>query len=211
MELETAIENNETWAAMRIQEDPTYFAKLAQGQSPSILYIGCSDSRVTAEEMIGAGPGDLFVHRNIANLIPNNDHSSNAVINFAVRHLKVRHIVICGHYGCGGVHAAMQANDLGDLTPWLQNIRDVYRLHESELESIQLEQLRFQRLVELNVGEQCINLLKVVEVQNAYITESLNIVGWVFDVATGRVIDLKLDIEQIVNSIRGIYNIREKT
>ncbi len=211
MQLKAALENNKTWAAMRILEDPTYFEKLAQGQRPSILYIGCSDSRVTAEEMIGAGPGDLFVHRNIANLIPNNDHSSNAVINFAVRELKVKHIVICGHYGCGGVYAAMQSEELGDLTPWLQNIRDVYRLHEGELETIHAEQLRYRRLVELNVGEQCINLLKVVEVQNAYNTEGLTIVGWVFDIATGRVIDLKLDIEQIVNSIRSIYNIGEKS
>ncbi len=211
MQLKTALENNKAWAAMRVLEDPTYFEKLAQGQRPSTLYIGCSDSRVTAEEMIGAGPGDLFVHRNIANLIPNNDHSSNAVINFAVRELKVKHVVICGHYGCGGVYAAMQSEELGDLTPWLQNIRDVYRLHEDELEAIQVEQLRYRRLVELNVGEQCINLLKVVEVQNAYNTEGLTIVGWVFDIATGRVIDLKLDIEQIVNSIRGIYNIGEKS
>ncbi len=210
MRLKTALENNKAWAAMRIREDPKYFENLSKGQSPHILYIGCSDSRVTAEEMIGAGPGDLFVHRNIANLIPNNDHSSNAVINFAIRELQVKNIVICGHYGCGGVKAAMQSSDLGDLTPWLQNIRDVYRLHETELDAIPEERQRYQRLVELNVGEQCINLLKLVEVQNAYNAESLTIVGWVFDISTGQVVDLHLDIEQIVDSIRGIYNIQEK-
>lgn len=210
MQLNEAIENNRAWATKRIDEDPTFFKRLARGQKPSILYIGCSDSRVTAEEMLGAGPGDLFVHRNIANLIPNNDHSSNTVINFAIHDLGVKSIVVCGHYGCGGVLAAMQSSDLGNLTSWLQNIRDVYRLHSAELDSIENEKLRYRRLVELNVHEQCINLLKVAEVQNAYSTEGLVIKGWVFDMATGRIIDLKLDIDTIVASIRDIYSIAEK-
>ncbi len=210
MQLNEAIENNRAWATKRIDEDPTFFKRLARGQKPSILYIGCSDSRVTAEEMLGAGPGDLFVHRNIANLIPNNDHSSNTVINFAIHDLGVKSIVVCGHYGCGGVLAAMQSSDLGNLTSWLQNIRDVYRLHSAELDSIENEKLRYRRLVELNVHEQCINLLKVAEVQNAYSTEGLVIAGWVFDMATGRIIDLKLDIDTIVASIRDIYSIAEK-
>jgi carbonic anhydrase len=210
MQLHEAIENNASWAINRIEEDPKFFERLARGQRPSILYIGCSDSRVTAEEMLGAGPGDLFVHRNIANLIPNNDHSSNAVINYAIHDLGVKSIVICGHYGCGGVLAAMQSNDLGNLTSWLQNIRDVYRLHAEELDLITDEPLRYRRLVELNVFEQCINLLKISEVQSAYTTDKLTIAGWIFDMATGRVIDLKLDIETIVDSIRDIYSISEK-
>ena len=210
MELHEAIENNSFWATKRIEEDPMFFEKLARGQKPSILYIGCSDSRVTAEEMMGAGPGDLFVHRNIANLIPNNDHSSNAVINYAIHDLGVKSIIICGHYGCGGVLAAMQSNDLGNLNSWLQTIRDVYRLHAGELDLIESEPLRYRRLVELNVREQCINLLKISEVQNAYSSDKLTIASWVFDMATGRINDLKLDIEKIVESLREIYSIAEK-
>ena len=210
MELHEAIENNSSWATMRIEEDPMFFERLARGQKPSILYIGCSDSRVTAEEMMGAGPGDLFVHRNIANLIPNNDHSSNAVINYAIHELGVKSIVICGHYGCGGVLAAMQSKDLGNLNSWLQTIRDVYRLHARELDLIESEPLRYRRLVELNVREQCINLLKISEVENAYSSDKLTIASWVFDMATGRINDLKLDIEKIVESIREIYSIAEK-
>ncbi len=209
MKLNEALDNNLVWAAKRLADDPNYFKLLARGQKPSILYIGCSDSRVAAEEMFGAEPGDLFVHRNIANLVPNNDYSSNTVINFAVQELGVQSIVICGHYGCGGVLAAMQSNDLGDMTAWLQNIRDVYRLHAVELDSIEIEELRNRRLVELNVHEQCINLLKITEVQNAYRTENLIIAGWVFDMATGRVIDLQLDIAAVVDSIRDIYSIAE--
>ncbi len=210
MQLQEALENNQEWATKRLEEDPRFFKRLARGQQPSILYIGCSDSRVTAEEMLGAGPGDLFVHRNIANLIPNNDHSSNTVVNFAIHNLGVQSIIVCGHYGCGGVLAAMQSNDLGNLTSWLQNIRDVYRLHASELDSIEDEAVRYRRLVELNVREQCINLLKISEVQTVYSANKLTIAGWVFDMATGRITDLKLDIDRIVDSIRDIYSISEK-
>lgn len=210
MELHEAIRNNREWASKRIEDDPTFFMKLAQGQRPSILYIGCSDSRVAAEEMLGAGPGDLLVHRNIANLIPVNDHSSNAVINFAIRDVGVKNIVLCGHYGCGGVLAAMQSKDLGNMTAWLQNIRDAYRLHAEELDAIESEDRRYRRLVELNVREQCINLLKIAEVQNAYNAEGLVIAGWVFDMATGRITDLKLEIDKIIDTIRDIYSIAEK-
>jgi len=210
MQLNEAIENNIDWAAKRVEDDPLFFKRLARGQRPSILYIGCSDSRVTAEEMLGAGPGDLFVHRNIANLIPNNDHSSNTVVSFAIHDLGVKSIAVCGHYGCGGVLAAMQANDLGNLTAWLQNIRVVYRLHAAELDAIENEGIRYRRLVELNVHEQCINLLKIVEVQNAYNSANLIFAGWVFDMATGRIKDLRLDIEQIVSSIQDICGLAGK-
>ena len=210
MKLNEAIDNNLAWATKRVEEDPMFFKRLARGQKPSILYIGCSDSRVAAEEMLGAGPGDLFVHRNIANLIPNNDHSSNTVVNFAIQDLGVKSIVVCGHYGCGGVRAAMTSTDLGIQNSWLQNIRDVYRLHSAELDLFENEELRYRRLVELNVHEQCINLLKIAEVQNAYRAEGLVIAGWVFDMATGLVTDLELDIDRIVDSIRDIYSIAEK-
>ena len=131
--------------------DSDYFDNLSKGQNPDILYIGCSDSRVTAEELMGVSPGDVFVHRNIANMVPNTDLSAMSVIDYAILHLQVIHIVVCGHYYCGGVKAAMQSKDLGILNPWLRNIRDVYRIHKEELNNIQDEEQRYKRLVELNV------------------------------------------------------------
>ena len=207
---EQLLRNNKAWAADVTAKDPGFFKRLSDVQTPEFLWIGCSDSRVPANEVTGTVPGQIFVHRNIANLIPNNDHCSNAVINFAIRDLGIKSIVICGHYGCGGVLAAMTSTDLGVLASWLQNIQDVYRLHSEELDSIHDEEMRYRRLVELNVREQCINLLKIAEVQNAYSSEGLVIAGWVFDMATGRVTDLKLDIDTIVDSIRDIYSIAEK-
>src|SRR5690606_16925458 len=128
-----------------------YFEKLAAGQKPTILYIGCSDSRVTAEEIIGLKPGEAFVHRNVANLVSNVDLNVMSVINYAVTHLEVQYIIICGHYECGGVKAAMQSADLGILNPWLRNIRDIYRLHKDELNAIEDIDKRYERLIELNV------------------------------------------------------------
>src|SRR5690606_19688751 len=155
--------------------------------------IGCSDSRVTAEEIMGAEPGDVFVHRNVANLVNATDLNVMAVTNYAVRYLGVKHIVVCGHYGCGGVKAAMQSKDFGILNPWLRNIRDVYRLHHAELNAITDENKRYDRLVELNVQEQCVNLTKLASVQQEYLKNGYPIVhGWVFDMRTGRLIDLEL-------------------
>ncbi|MBP6153798.1 MAG: carbonic anhydrase, partial [Chitinophagales bacterium] len=150
MNIEQIFKNNEKWIAEKLAVDANYFKKLAQGQNPEILYIGCSDSRVSAEEIMGVKPGEVFVHRNIANLVNNVDLSVMSVLNFAIRQLNVKHIIICGHYNCGGVKAAMKAEDLGILNPWLRNIRDVYRLHKEELNAIKSEQLRYNRLVELN-------------------------------------------------------------
>ncbi|MEQ8423428.1 MAG: carbonic anhydrase, partial [Cyclobacteriaceae bacterium] len=144
-------ENNKKWIAEKKASDKEFFEKLSQGQNPDFLYIGCSDSRATAEELMGAKPGEVFVHRNIANVISNVDLNVMSVINYAVAHLKVKHVVVCGHYFCGGVKAAMQAQDLGILNPWLRNIRDVYRLHKTELNAIADEEKRYMRLVELNV------------------------------------------------------------
>jgi carbonic anhydrase len=207
MFIENIFQNNEKWAANKSATDPEYFTRLASGQSPDALYIGCSDSRVTAEEMLGAEPGDLFVLRNIANLVPNTDLSSMSVINFAVEHLKVKHIFVCGHYGCGGVKAAMNSANLGVLNPWLRNIRDVYRLHIKELNAIEGEDARYNRLIELNVQEQCVNVMKTAEVQCAYRRGELTIHGWVFDVSTGRVMNLNLDFPRILERIREIYHL----
>ena len=151
MKIKQIFKNNETWIADKLSLDKDYFENLSKGQTPEILYIGCSDSRVTAEELMGANPGDVFVHRNIANMVPNTDLSAMSVINYAVSHLKVKHVVVCGHYYCGGVKAAMQSADLGILNPWLRNIRDVCRLHQEELDAIHDEEEKYKRLVELNL------------------------------------------------------------
>jgi carbonic anhydrase len=201
-------ENNSKWVEAKKASQPDFFEHLSQGQSPEILYIGCSDSRVSAEDLTGAEPGQMFVHRNIANLVPNNDSSSTSVIEYAVAHLRVRHIVICGHYFCGGVKAAMQNKDLGMLNPWLRNIRDVYRLHKDELNAISNEDQRYNRLVEINVEEQCVNVIKMAVVQKAFIrTGYPQIHGWVFDVSTGKLIDLPINFSKILASIQEIYDL----
>lgn len=207
MRIKQVFENNRKWIANKLGVDPDYFTKLSQGQSPEFLYIGCSDSRVTAEELMGAKPGEVFVFRNIANLVPNTDLSVMSVIAYAVTHLKVNHIVVCGHYNCGGVKAAMQSSDLGILNPWLRNIRDVYRLHRSELDAIPDDELKYRKLVELNVQEQCVNVLKTSDVQRAWKERGLRVHGWVFDIHTGNLIDLKVNFEKILENIREIYRI----
>lgn len=207
MKLEKAFANNEKWIAEKLAIDPMYFENLAKGQSPEILYIGCSDSRVSAEELMGIKPGEAFVHRNIANMVVSTDLNVMSVLNYAVRYLNVKHIVVCGHYFCGGVQAALQAKDMGILNPWLRNIRDVYRLHKNELNSITDENDRYNRLVELNVQEQCINLIKTAAVQTAYKERGLFVHGWVFDIKTGRLIDLNIDFEKELKDIMEIYNL----
>ena len=191
----------------KLKTDANFFTNLSQGQSPKVLYIGCSDSRVTAEELMGTKPGEVFVHRNIANMVPNTDLSAMSVINYAVSHLKVNHIVVCGHYYCNGVKAAMQSADMGILNPWLRNIRDVYRLHKAELDSIPGEEAKYKRLVELNVQEQCVNIIKTSDVQKAYKDRDFTVHGWVFDINTGKLIDLKIDFDNILKEIMEIYRI----
>jgi len=207
MEIQYIFKNNQKWISERLKTDKNYFKKLSVSHNPEILYIGCSDSRVSAEELMGVQPGEVFVHRNIANMIPNTDLSAMSVINFAVSHLKVKHIVVCGHYYCNGVKSAMESADLGILNPWLRNIRDVYRLHKNELDSIADEELKYKRLVELNVQEQCINVLKTADVQKAFKERKLTVHGWVFDIHSGKLIDLKIDFEPILESIMEIYKI----
>lgn len=206
-DLSAIFTNNEKWVADKLALQPGYFEDLSKGQTPEILYIGCSDSRVTAEDLMGVQPGEVFIHRNIANMVISIDLNVMSVINYAVRHLKVNHIVVCGHYHCGGVKAAMQSADLGILNPWLRNIRDVYRLHRDELNAITEEGARYDRLVELNVQEQCVNVIKTASVQQAYRERGVTVHGWVFDVRTGKLIDLKIDFPKILKQIMEIYRI----
>lgn len=207
MDIANVFENNENWIASKLEKDPEYFKNLAKGQNPDILYIGCADSRVSAEDLMGVQPGDVFVHRNIANMVISIDLNAMSVLTYAVDNLKVDHVVVCGHYYCGGVKAAMDAADLGILNPWLRNIRDVYRLHRNELNNIRDETLRYNRLVELNVQEQCVNLLKTAVVQKAVRNRGMKIHGWVFDVATGKLIDLKIDFKAALKEITEIYDL----
>ena len=207
MDIENIFKNNKKWIKERLKIDENYFKNLSTGQSPEILYIGCSDSRVSAEELMGVQPGEVFVHRNIANMVPNTDLSVMSVINYAVTQLKVKHIVVCGHYYCGGVKSAMQSEDLGLLNPWLRNIRDVYRIHKKELDLITCEDEKYNRLVELNVQEQCVNVLKTADVQKAFRKQEITVHGWVWDIHSGKLIDLKIDFDKILKDIMEIYHL----
>jgi carbonic anhydrase len=208
---EEVFENNKQWIASKSKDNKDFFAQLSKGQNPEYLYIGCSDSRVNAEEMMGAEPGDVFVHRNIANIVSNSDLNVLSVIEYAVKHLHVKHIVVCGHYNCGGVKAAMESKNLGLLNPWLRNVRDVYRLNIEELDEIDDVTLRYERLVELNVKEQCINVAKTGSVQDSYFENGYPLIhGWVFDVNTGNLIDLKIDLIEELKGIFKIYNLTGK-
>lgn len=207
---EQIFENNKTWIASKTKNDQSFFEKLAKDQHPDYLYIGCSDSRVPANEIMGLEPGEVFVHRNIANLVCSIDLNVMSVINYAVRQLGVKHIIVCGHYNCGGVKAAMQPKDLGILNPWLRNIRDVYRLHKDELNAITDESERYNRLVELNVQEQCVNVIKLASVQQEYNRHGFPTVhGWVFDLKSGMLKDLKLDFDKILHDIQEIYKLTD--
>ncbi|MGY5354998.1 carbonic anhydrase [Wenyingzhuangia sp. IMCC45467] len=207
MKVQKIFKNNKQWVQNQLAIDKDYFKNLSKGQNPDILYIGCSDSRVTAEELMGVAPGDAFVHRNIANMVPNTDLSAMSVIDYALTHLKVNHVVVCGHYYCGGVKAAMQSEDLGILNPWLRNIRDVYRIHRKELNAIKNEEERYKRLVELNVQEQCVNVIKTSQYQKAFADRNVTVHGWVFDIHSGKLIDLKINFEEKLKDIQEIYRI----
>lgn len=207
MDINKVFENNEQWIADKLEKDQNYFADLSKGQNPDILYIGCSDSRVTAEELMGVQPGEVFVHRNIANMVISIDLNVMSVLEYAVGTLKVNHVVVCGHYFCGGVRAAMNAADLGLINPWLRNIRDVYRLHKEELALVEDETKRYNRLVEINVQEQCVNLIKTAVVQRHIKSRGLKIHGWVFDIETGKLIDLNIDFSKILEEIMEIYDL----
>jgi len=184
---EKLLRNNKEWAAAQLKLDPKYFDGLAHLQTPEFLWIGCSDSRVPANEITGTQPGEIFVHRNVANLVINTDVNLLAVLDYAVNHLKVRHVIVCGHYGCGGIKAASTQTDFKPvLNMWLRSIKDVYRLHRTELDGIKDEEQRCDRLVELNVREQVANLAKTSIVQRAWKNENRpHLHGWVYGLKDG--------------------------
>ena len=205
---EDVFENNRKWVERNTERDPDFFTRLATHQDPDFLFIGCSDSRVPANEIMGLDPGDVFVHRNIANLVVSTDINAQSVIEYAVGQLDVKHIVVCGHYGCGGVAAAMQPADLGLLNGWLREIRDVYRLYREELDAIEDTDARYRRLIELNIQEQCVNVIKTAVVQKQYVHTGHPIVhGWVYDVANGLLRDLEIPFVEILEDIQEIYRL----
>jgi len=187
------LENNKAWVAEMTNDDPNYFKKMSKGQSPEYLWIGCSDSRVPANEVTGTKPGELFVHRNIANMVVHNDLNLLSVLAYAVEVLKVKHIIVCGHYGCGGVEAAMSNRQYGLIDHWLRNIKEVYRIHQDELDEIDDYTQRLRRFVELNVVEQVRDLSKTPTIQNAWRNgQLLYIHGWVYDIHDGLINDLEV-------------------
>jgi len=189
------LDNNKVWVSKNLEKDPDFFNRLANGQQPPLLWIGCSDSRVPANEIIGAQPGEVFVHRNIANMVIHTDISMLSVLDYAVNVLNVKHIIVCGHYGCGGVQAAMSNKHIGLIDNWIRHIKDVYRHHATELNSIDGEKDRFNRFVELNVVEQVFDLAKTSIVQGAWKKKKeLHIHGWVYDIADGLINDLEVTI-----------------
>ncbi len=188
--------NNKTWVLEKTQEDPDYFKRLSKGQNPPILWIGCSDSRVPANEITGTEPGEIFVHRNIANMIIHTDMSMLSVLDYAVNVLQVKHVIVCGHYGCGGVLAALENKQVGLIDNWLRHIKDVYRLHKEEIDNIQDKEEKSRRFVELNVEEQVFDLAKTSIIQNAWANDRfLQLHGIVYDVANGVLKDLQINVD----------------
>jgi carbonic anhydrase len=187
------LDYNERWVGERLRENPEYFSRLKDDQRPDYLWIGCSDSRVPAETVTGCQPGDLFVHRNVANLVIHTDINLLTVLNYAVEQLQVKHVIVCGHYGCGGVSAAMTTRSFGPLNRWLRNVRDVYEKHQGELGVIRDEEARLRRLVELNVIEQVNDLAKTWLIQKYWRREERPwLHGWVYDIHTGKLNELTL-------------------
>lgn len=187
--------NNKIWVQKKLDENPEYFQKLAKGQEPDYLWIGCSDSRVPANEITGTKPGEMFVHRNIANMIVHSDMNMLSVLSYAVEVLKVKHIIVCGHYECGGVIAAMGNKQFGLIDNWLRHIKDVYRLHHAELDAIKDAKLRARRFVEVNVMEQVADLCKTTIVQNVWKKKQpLSVHGWVYDIHDGLLKDLNVSV-----------------
>lgn len=189
------LDNNKEWVETTLSKDPNYFADLAKGQTPPLLWIGCSDSRVPANEIIGAKPGEVFVHRNIANMVVHSDMNMLSVLDYAVNVLKVKHVIVCGHYGCGGVKAAMGNQSIGIIDNWIRHIKDVYRLHHTYLDSILDETDRFNKFVEINAMEQVYDLAKTSIVQSAWKNgQELTLHGWVYGLNSGFVTDLNVNL-----------------
>jgi carbonic anhydrase len=206
--LQILFQKNKDWVKRRIDKDPDYFRHMAEAQDPLYLWIGCSDSRVPANEIVSLEPGELFVHRNVANLFPHTDFNCLSVLEYAVDLLKIQHVIVCGHYGCGGVKAAMEDHRLGLVDNWLRNIRDVYARFKEELEQIADQKTRYDRLVELNVMQQVLNICHTTIVQGAWTRrQPLWVHGWVYDLASGMLKDLDCCISSI-DQVEDIYRIR---
>ncbi|MFD1315037.1 carbonate dehydratase [Namhaeicola litoreus] len=191
---QSLLDNNKQWVQEKLNLDPEFFKRLAEGQKPPLLWIGCADSRVPANEIIGAQAGEVFVHRNIANMVIHTDMNMLSVLDYAVNVLEVKHIIVCGHYGCGGVKAAMGNHSYGIIDNWIRHLKDVYRFHQKDLDAIKDEQKKFNRFVELNVKEQVYDLAKTSIVQNAWRKgQFLAIHGWVYDLNDGIIQDLGIN------------------
>ncbi|MTG97137.1 MULTISPECIES: carbonate dehydratase [Myroides] len=204
------LENNKAWVEEKLAINPNYFKRLSERQTPPVLWIGCSDSRVPANEIIGAEPGDVFVHRNIANMVIHSDMNMLSVLDYAVNILKVTNIIVCGHYGCGGVLAAMKNESYGLIDNWIRHIKTVYRLHNVELDQIDDEVVRFNRFVELNVQEQVYDLAKTSIVQGAWARQQdLSIHGWVYGLNSGYVTDLEVNVTNN-QDLDEVYQLRFK-
>jgi carbonic anhydrase len=191
------LENNKQWVENQLAIDENYFKDLSKGQTPPLLWIGCSDSRVPANEIIGAKSGEVFVHRNIANMVIHSDMNMLSVLDYAVNVLKVKHVIVCGHYGCGGVKAAMGNNSFGIIDNWIRHIKDIYRLNKDKLVTVENEEERFNKFVELNVKEQVLNLAKTSIVQGAWKDgQELYLHGWVYGLNSGYVTDLQVNFSK---------------
>lgn len=194
------LNNNKKWVEESLALDPNFFKDLAKQQKPPLLWIGCSDSRVPANEIVGAKPGDVFVHRNIANMVIHTDMNMLSVLDYAVNVLKVKHVIVCGHYGCGGVHSAMNNMSIGIIDNWIRHIKDVYRLHQAHLDAIENKVDRFNAFVEVNVKEQVFDLAKTSIVQSAWKSgQDLTLHGWVYGLNSGFVTDLDVNISSDVD------------
>lgn len=191
------LENNKKWVEEKLSQDSNFFKDLAHGQTPPLLWIGCSDSRVPANEITGTKAGEVFVHRNIANMVVHSDMNMLSVLDYAVNVLKVKHVIVCGHYGCGGVKAAMGNSSFGIIDNWIRHIKDIYRLNKEKLVGIENEEERFNKFVELNVKEQVLNLAKTSIVQNAWKEgQKLSLHGWVYGLNSGYVTDLEVNFSK---------------
>jgi carbonic anhydrase len=197
---EVLLNDNKAWAAKKVVDDPGFFERLLHVQAPEFLWIGCSDSRVPPDQITQTEPGEIFIHRNVANLVVNTDVNLMSVVDYAVNHLKIKHVVVCGHYGCGGVKAALSNDNFNQvLNMWLRNIKDIYRIHRKELDNIPDENTRLNRMIELNVKEQVFNLAKTAIIQKAWSNEARpDLHGWVYDLHDGvikPVIEMKAGID----------------
>ncbi len=202
------LDNNKVWVENALEKDPNYFKDLAKSQSPPLLWIGCSDSRVPTNEIIGAKPGEVFVHRNIANMVVHSDMNMLSVLDYAVNVLKVKHVIVCGHYGCGGIKAAMGNDSIGIIDNWIRHIKDVYRLHQDHLDSITDENERFNTFVELNVKEQVFDLAKTSIVQSAWKNgQDLSLHGWAYGLNSGFVTDLNVNFSSD-NDLDDVYQLK---